>query len=74
MVAVARKHGRTPAQVVLHWHLDLGHVVIPKSADPQRIRENLAVFDSALDGEDLAAFAALDRPDGRIGPDPETFG
>ncbi|WP_298953201.1 aldo/keto reductase [uncultured Methylobacterium sp.] len=74
IVAAARKHGRTPAQVVLRWHLDLGHVVIPKSANPERIRENFSVSDFALDEQDLTTIAALDRPDGRIGPDPETFG
>jgi 2,5-diketo-D-gluconate reductase A len=61
VVAVARKHGRTPAQVVLRWHLQLGNVVIPKSATPSRIRENIAVFDFELDDDDLAAFAALDE-------------
>jgi diketogulonate reductase-like aldo/keto reductase len=61
VVAVARKHGRTPAQVVLRWHLQLGNVVIPKSVTPSRIRENVEVFDFELDDDDLAAFAALDE-------------
>ncbi|MEH3147529.1 MAG: aldo/keto reductase [Methylobacterium frigidaeris] len=74
IAAIARKHGRTPAQVVLRWHLDIGNVAIPKSANPVRIRENADVFGFALDRQDLAALTALDRPDGRIGPDPETFG
>jgi 2,5-diketo-D-gluconate reductase A len=69
VVAVARKHGRTPAQVVLRWHLQLGNVVIPKSATPSRIRENIDVFDFELDDDDLAAFAALDEGR-RIGGDP----
>ncbi|MFE6134313.1 aldo/keto reductase [Streptomyces sp. NPDC056437] len=72
VVAVARKHDRTPAQVVLRWHLQLGNVVIPKSVTPSRIRENLDVFDFELDGDDLAAFAALDEGK-RLGPDPATF-
>jgi 2,5-diketo-D-gluconate reductase A len=70
--ALAQKHGRTPAQVVIRWHLDRGYIVIPKSATPSRIRENFDVFDFSLDADDLAKIAALDRKDGRIGPDPET--
>ncbi|MFF3323595.1 aldo/keto reductase [Streptomyces sp. NPDC002889] len=72
IVAVAHKHGRTPAQVVLRWHLQLGNVVIPKSVTPSRIRENIDVFDFELDADDLAAFAALDEGK-RLGPDPATF-
>ena len=70
--ALAQKHGRTPAQVVIRWHLDRGYIVIPKSVTPTRIRENFDVFDFSLDADDLAKIAALDRRDGRIGPDPET--
>ena len=70
--ALAQKHGRTPAQVVIGWHLDRGYIVIPKSVTPSRIRENFDVFDFSLDADDLAKIAALDRKDGRIGPDPET--
>jgi diketogulonate reductase-like aldo/keto reductase len=72
IVAVARKHGRTPAQVVLRWHLQLGNVVIPKSVTPSRIEENIDVFDFSLDDEDLAAISALNE-DRRLGPDPATF-
>lgn len=72
ILAIARKHGRTPAQVVLRWHLQLGNVVIPKSVTPSRIRENIDVFDFTLDEEDLAAIAALDE-NRRIGPDPAEF-
>ena len=71
---IARKHGRTPAQVVLRWHLDLGLMVIPKSSTPARIAENFAVFDFALDADDREAISRLDRPDGRLGPDPAKFG
>ncbi|MFF7214828.1 aldo/keto reductase [Streptomyces sp. NPDC008238] len=72
LAAVAAKHGRTPAQVVLRWHLRLGNVVIPKSVTPSRIRENIDVFGFELDGEDLAAIDALDDG-GRLGPDPFSF-
>jgi 2,5-diketo-D-gluconate reductase A len=70
--ALGQKHGKTPAQVVIRWHLDRGYIVIPKSVTSSRIRENFAVFDFSLDADDLARIAALDRQNGRIGPDPET--
>ncbi|MFE5239021.1 MULTISPECIES: aldo/keto reductase [unclassified Streptomyces] len=72
VVAVARKHGRTPAQAVLRWHLQTGNVVIPKSVTPSRIAENIDVFGFELDADDLAAFAALDEGK-RLGPDPAEF-
>lgn len=72
IVAIAQKHGRTPAQVVLRWHLQLGNIVIPKSVTPSRIKENIEVFDFSLDDEDLAAISALNE-DRRLGPDPATF-
>ncbi|MET7487907.1 aldo/keto reductase [Streptomyces sp. NPDC005538] len=72
IVAIAQKHGRTPAQVVLRWHIQLGNVVIPKSVTPSRIKENIEVFDFSLDTEDLAAISALGE-DRRLGPDPSTF-
>ncbi|GES28978.1 oxidoreductase [Streptomyces angustmyceticus] len=69
---LAAKHGRTPAQVVLRWHLQLGNVVIPKSVTPSRIAENIDVFGFELDDEDLATLARLDTGT-RLGPDPATF-
>nr|WBO82590.1 aldo/keto reductase [Streptomyces sp. SBE_14.2] len=72
IVAIAQKHNRTPAQIVLRWHLQTGNVVIPKSVTPSRIRENIDVFDFSLDAEDLAAISALNE-DRRIGPNPATF-
>ncbi|WP_112466185.1 aldo/keto reductase [Streptomyces triticisoli] len=72
IVAIGQKHNRTPAQVVLRWHLQLGNIVIPKSVTPSRIRENIEVFDFSLDTEDLAAISALNE-DRRLGPDPATF-
>ncbi|GGT96035.1 oxidoreductase [Streptomyces lateritius] len=73
VVAIAQKHGRTPAQVVLRWHLQTGNVVIPKSVTPSRIRENIDVFGFELDDEDMAGIAALDE-NRRLGPDPARFG
>jgi len=70
--SLGQKHGKTPAQVIIRWHLDRGYIVIPKSVTPSRIRENFDVFDFSLDADDLAKIAALDRKDGRIGSDPET--
>ncbi|KZB82907.1 aldo/keto reductase [Amycolatopsis regifaucium] len=70
--ALADKHGRTPAQIVLRWHLQLGNVVIPKSVTPSRIKENLDVFGFTLSGEDIASLSPLDRGE-RTGPDPDTF-
>ncbi|MER5916473.1 aldo/keto reductase [Streptomyces sp. NPDC001982] len=72
IVAIAQKHNRTPAQVVLRWHIQLGNIVIPKSVTPSRIKENIEVFDFSLDTEDLAAISALNE-DRRLGPDPATF-
>ncbi|MGC3965741.1 MAG: aldo/keto reductase [Rhodocyclaceae bacterium] len=72
VVRIARKHGRSPAQVVIRWHLDCGHVAIPKSVTPQRIRENFDVFGFRLDAEDIAAIDDLDR-NHRIGPHPDRF-
>ncbi|MEC4018720.1 aldo/keto reductase [Streptomyces sp. H27-D2] len=70
--AIAQKHGRTAAQVVLRWHLQLGNVVIPKSVTPSRIKENFDVFGFELDDADLASIAALDSGT-RLGPDPDAF-
>ena len=72
VLALAAKHGKTPAQVILRWHLDNGLMLISKSARPARIEENCQLFNFALDDEDLASLASLDRADGRLGPDPET--
>ncbi|WP_329125263.1 aldo/keto reductase [Streptomyces sp. NBC_01353] len=72
IVAVAQKHGRTPAQVVLRWHLQVGNVVIPKSVTPSRIQENIDVFGFELDAEDMAAIAVLDE-NRRLGPNPAEF-
>lgn len=70
LAAIAQKHGRTVAQVVLRWHLQLGNIVIPKSATPSRIAENFDVFDFVLDDDDLAAVSALENGE-RSGTDPD---
>jgi 2,5-diketo-D-gluconate reductase A len=69
---IASAHGKTPAQTILRWHLQLGNVVIPKSVTPARIRENFELFDFELSEQEMNAIGALDR-DERIGPDPATF-
>jgi 2,5-diketo-D-gluconate reductase A len=69
---IAAGHGKTPAQVILRWHLQLGNVVFPKSVTPERIRENAELFDFELSDEEMARFEALES-DGRLGPDPNTF-
>lgn len=69
---LSEKYGKTPAQIVLRWHLQLGNVVIPKSVTPSRIEENIDVFDFILDTEDMAAIGAMNAGR-RIGPDPDSF-
>lgn len=70
LAGIAAKHGRTPAQIVLRWHVQLGNVVIPKASSPERIRENLDVFGFALDAKDLAAIGGLESGE-RTGRDPD---
>jgi 2,5-diketo-D-gluconate reductase A len=72
LTAIAAAHGKTAAQVVLRWHLQIGNVVIPKSVTPGRIRENIETLDFELSERELAEIAALDAG-ARIGPDPSTF-
>ncbi len=69
---LADKYGKTPAQVILRWHLQLGNVVIPKSVTPSRIKENFEVFDFELSTDELESFAPLEKGF-RTGPDPDTF-
>jgi 2,5-diketo-D-gluconate reductase A len=74
IVAIARRLRRTPAQVVLRWHLERGRIVFPKSTTPARIEENFALFDFRLEQDDHDAIAALDRgEEGRTGPNPDAF-
>jgi diketogulonate reductase-like aldo/keto reductase len=69
---LAVKHSRTPAQIVLRWHLELGNVVIPKSVTPSRIQENFDLFGFTLTEEEVESLTPLDRGE-RTGPDPDTF-
>jgi 2,5-diketo-D-gluconate reductase A len=69
---IAAHHEKSPAQTILRWHLQIGNIVIPKSVTPERIRENIAIFDFELSEDDLAAIARLDAGH-RTGPDPSTF-
>jgi 2,5-diketo-D-gluconate reductase A len=71
--SIASRLDRTPAQVVLRWHIQLGNVVIPKSVTPERIVENFRLFDFELSDEDMRAIGGLDAGE-RTGPDPATFG
>jgi len=72
VTAIAERVGKTPAQVVIRWHIELGNVVIPKSVTPSRIVENFDVFDFSLTPEDVAAVNGLETGE-RIGPNPDNF-
>jgi 2,5-diketo-D-gluconate reductase A len=72
IVDIATKHRKTPAQVVIRWHLDSGLIAIPKTVRLERLKENIGSLDFRLDDEDMRRFEALDSPNGRIGPDPAT--
>jgi 2,5-diketo-D-gluconate reductase A len=71
---IADARGKSPAQVVLRWHVQRGDIVFPKSVTPERIRENIELFDFDLDGSDMDAISALDKGEpGRRGPNPDKF-
>jgi 2,5-diketo-D-gluconate reductase A len=72
ITAIAARHGKTPAQVVIRWHIQLGNIVIPKSVTPDRILSNFDVFDFALSEGDMTSIGTLDNGT-RLGPDPRTF-
>jgi 2,5-diketo-D-gluconate reductase A len=72
LTAIAQRHDRTTAQVVLRWHIQLGNVIVPKSGTPARIRSNFEIFDFELSDEDMAKIARLECG-GRIGPHPDEF-
>jgi 2,5-diketo-D-gluconate reductase A len=72
IVSVAEAHGKTPAQVLIRWSIQLGNVVIPRSSSPERVRSNIDVFDFELTDDEMATINGLD--DGtRFRPDPETY-
>ncbi len=73
IAAIGSKYGKSPAQVILRWHLDNGLIAIPKSVTPSRIRENIDVLDFKLDADDMSILETLDDKGGRVGPDPEFF-
>jgi len=70
LVAIGKKHGKTPAQVVIRWHVQLGHMVIPKSVTPERIKANIDVFGFELSADEMKAIDALDAGN-RMGPHPD---
>lgn len=72
LVQLAKKHGKSAAQVVLRWHVQLGHMVIPKSVTPERIAANIDVFDFELSADDMKAIDGLEAGN-RMGPDPDQF-
>ncbi|HXP00802.1 MAG TPA: aldo/keto reductase [Luteibacter sp.] len=72
LVQIAKKHRKSAAQVVLRWHVQLGHMVIPKSVTPERIASNIDVFDFELSADEMKAIDALDAGN-RMGPDPDQF-
>ena len=71
MTDISARLGKTPAQVVIRWHLKQDLVVLPKTANPTRAAENLDVWNFALSPEDMAHIDALDRPEGKTLPQPE---
>ena len=70
--SIAERVGKTPAQVVLRWHIERGDIVFPKSVTPSRIKENFDIFDFALSDGDVAEISALNKNE-RTGPDPDKF-
>jgi diketogulonate reductase-like aldo/keto reductase len=72
IVSIAEAHDRTPGQVVLRWHVQLGNVVFPKSVTQERIEQNFAIFDFELSDSEMEEIETLDAGE-RIGPDPDTF-
>jgi diketogulonate reductase-like aldo/keto reductase len=69
---IAGRHGKTPAQAVLRWHLQIGNIIFPKSVTPSRVDENFDIFDFELSADDIAALEGLNK-DERTGPDPDEF-
>ena len=72
ITSIALAHGKTPALVVLRWHVQHGSIVFPKSTNPERMKENFEIFDFELPESDMASISSLNK-DERTGPDPDTF-
>jgi 2,5-diketo-D-gluconate reductase A len=70
--SIAKRVGKTPAQVVLRWHIERGNIIFPKSVTQSRVKENFDIFDFELPGGDVAEISALNK-DQRTGPDPDKF-
>lgn len=71
---IAGSRDKTPAQVVLRWHIQRGDIVFPKSVTPARVKSNFELFDFELDDSDMDAISALNKGEsGRNGPNPDTF-
>lgn len=73
ILAIAEKHRKSAAQVIIRWHLQQGLILFPKSAKPERIAENFDVFDFALDEQDIGSIAGMDRRGGKVGAQPAAF-
>ena len=74
IIGIADTHGKTPAQVVLRWHIQRGDIVFPKSVKPERIKSNFEIFDFKLHDDEMSAITGLDRGEsGRTGPNPDEF-
>ena len=69
---IAQAHGKSPAQVVLRWHIQLGNIIFPKSVTPERIRENFAIFDFELSDDEMNTINSMEKAE-RLGPDPDEF-
>lgn len=72
LTEIAQAHGKSAAQVVLRWHVQLGNIIFPKSVTPERIRENKEIFDFELSHEDMQKIDGMEKAE-RLGPDPDTF-
>jgi 2,5-diketo-D-gluconate reductase A len=72
ITGIAEAHGRTTAQVIIRWHLQIGNIVIPKSVNPDRIVSNFDVFEFELSDDDVTSISSLDNGT-RLGPDPRTY-